>query len=85
MELLGQKIDFLGDSITEGHGTSSMNLRFTELLSSEYGILTVNHGIGGTRIARQRTPSQYPDHDKDFISRVPELDSDADVIMVFGG
>lgn len=85
MEMLGQKIDFLGDSITEGAGVSHINRRFTELLSSEYGILTVNHGIGGTRIARQRTPSFYPDHDKDYISRVNDLDSDADVIMVFGG
>ncbi len=85
MEMLGQKIDFLGDSITEGAGVSCIENRFTELLSSEYGILTVNHGIGGTRIARQRTPSFYPDHDKDFISRVNDLDSDADVIMVFGG
>lgn len=85
MEMLGQKIDFLGDSITEGVGVSSAQCRFADLLSSEYGILTVNHGISGTRIARQTTPSLYPDHDRDFISRVDELDSDADVIMVFGG
>ena len=39
MEMLGQKIDFLGDSITEGAGVSSIENRFTELLSSEYGIL----------------------------------------------
>ena len=85
MELMGQKIDFLGDSITEGHGVSCMENRFSDLLSSEYGILTVNHGIGGTRIARQKTPSFWPDHDKDFISRVPDLDADSDVIVVFGG
>lgn len=85
MEMLGQKIDFLGDSITEGVGVSRAENRFCDLLSSEYGILTVNHGISGTRIARQKTPSVYPDHDKDFISRVDDLDGDADVIMVFGG
>ena len=85
MEMLGQKIDFLGDSITEGCGTSGPGYCFADLLASEYGILTVNHGISGTRIARQRVPSDEPRFDLDFCSRVPELDSDADVIMVFGG
>lgn len=85
MELKGLKIDFLGDSITEGHGVSCIENRFTDLMAAEYGIRAVNHGIGGTRIARQRTPSFWPDHDKDFISRVPELADDADLIVVFGG
>lgn len=85
MELNGLKIDFLGDSITEGHGVTRAEYRFADRLAAQYGILAVNHGIGGTRIARQKTPSQHPDHDKDFISRVNELDENADVIMVFGG
>lgn len=85
MELKGLKINFLGDSITEGHGVTRTEYRFTDRLAAQYGVISVNYGIGGTRIARQKTPSFYPDHDKDFISRVDTLDENADVVMVFGG
>lgn len=84
MELKGTKINFLGDSITEGSGTSSHEKMYTMVIEREYGAICQNYGIGGTRIARQKTPTNEK-HDRDFISRVPEMDNDADIVVVFGG
>ena len=84
MELKGTKINFLGDSITEGSGTSSHDKMYTMVIEREYGAICQNYGIGGTRIARQKTPTNEK-HDRDFISRVPEMDNDADIVVVFGG
>lgn len=44
-----------------------------------------NCGIVGTRIARQKTPPAKSYTDRDFCSRVEEMDNDADIIIVFGG
>ena len=85
MNLKGLKINFLGDSITEGHGCSAVETRFTSKIAAEYGAITRNYGIGGTRLARQTKPSENPRHDLDFPSRVAEMDPDADLIVVFGG
>lgn len=85
MELKGTAINFLGDSITEGAGTSGIGKRFTDILSSEYEIISFNYGIGGTRIARQQNPSTEPVWDRDFISRVDEMEESSDVVVVFGG
>ena len=85
MNLKGLKINFLGDSITEGHGCSSEEKRFTDKIAAEYGAITRCYGIGGTRLARQTAPSGNPRHDLDFPSRVAEMDPDADVVVVFGG
>ena len=75
------KIAFLGDSITHGSGTTDESRRFTNLLQAETGIECLNYGIGGTRIARQHTPSDNPVYDQDFVSRVPELDETADMVF----
>ena len=85
MKLQGLKINFLGDSITEGHGCSCEELRFADRIAAEYGAITRCYGIGGTRLARQTKPSDNPRHDLDFPSRVAEMDPDADVVVVFGG
>lgn len=85
MDLKNLKINFLGDSITEGHGVSSEERRFTNLLADNYGIISRNYGIGGTRIAIQKNPSACDRHDLYFIGRVSEMDPDCDVVMVFGG
>ena len=85
MNLQGKKINFLGDSITEGHGTSGEACFFTTLIARETGAICRNYGIGGTRIARQTVPSLYPQHDLDFPGRVDGMDPDADVVVVFGG
>lgn len=85
MNLQGLKINFLGDSITEGHGCSGDETKFTSLIASQYGAVTRCYGIGGTRLARQTKPSENPRHDLDFPSRVAEMDPDADLVVVFGG
>jgi len=85
MKLEGLKINFLGDSITEGHGCSSVEKRFSDRIAAEYGAITRCYGIGGTRLARQKKPSDNPRHDLYFSSRVNEMDPDADVVVVFGG
>lgn len=80
-------LNFLGDSITEGCGTSCREgKRFTALLQARYPLAKINnYGIGGTRIARQSAPSLVPVWDRDFISRVEETDKTADIIGIFGG
>ena len=85
MKLEGLKINFLGDSITEGCGTSGGEHCFVGRIAKEYGAVTRNYGIGGTRIAPQHKPSANPRWDLDFCSRVAEMDPDADLICVFGG
>ena len=87
MELKGTKINFLGDSITEGCGTSGVEYRFTSLIEREYGAICRNYGISGTRIARQQDPGDEADlpENRDFCSRISDLDPDADIVCVFGG
>lgn len=86
MNLKGMKINFLGDSITEGVGTSRPECRYVDLIAADCGCICRNYGISGTRIARQYHPTvDNPSFDLDFPSRVAEMDPDADIIVVFGG
>ena len=85
MELQGKKINFLGDSITEGAGTSGKGHVFCDLIGEAYGAVTRNYGISGTRYAKQHTPSGDARWDLDFCSRVEGMDPDADMVVVFGG
>ena len=86
MKLENKKIVFLGDSITEGHGTSAPEYIYLNRLAEMAQLREVkNYGIGGTRIARQQKPSDPPRHDLDFCMRCEELDEDADIVVVFGG
>ncbi|MGN0363461.1 MAG: SGNH/GDSL hydrolase family protein [Bilifractor sp.] len=85
MKLKNLKINFLGDSITEGCGTSDPKNVYWNLLAMRDGVIARGYGIGGTRIARQQTKSPDPKWDQYFRSRVQDMDPDADVIVVFGG
>jgi len=85
MELNGRKINFLGDSITQGVGASEESLCYVSLIAERTGAVCRNYGISGTRIAAKRIPSETARHDLDFCSRVDQMDEDADVIVVFGG
>lgn len=85
MNLSGKKINFLGDSITEGHGTSGEAAWFCTKIAKKYGAVCRNYGIGGTRIAKQSVPDICPEWDRDFIDRVDIMDADADIVVVFGG
>lgn len=85
MELKGLKVNFLGDSITQGHGTSAPDKIYHALLKEKYGLAEArNYGIGGTRIAKQHNPTNEV-WDQDFCKRCLEMDPDADLIVVFGG
>ncbi len=84
MDLKGKKINFLGDSITEGSGASCKENCYVSLIEKDTGAICRNYGIGGTRIARQQTPSN-PIHDQYYGSRVENMDPDADIVVVFGG
>ena len=85
MELKGKKINFLGDSITEGVGASEYARCYVEQFAASTGAVCRNYGISGTRIAKRRVPYENPDFDRYYASRVPEMDPDADVVVVFGG
>ncbi len=85
MELKNLKINFLGDSITQGCGASSVEKRYTDLIASKYGAIVKNYGIGGTRIAVQTNEFSYLPHNADFVTRVDQMDDDADLVIVFGG
>lgn len=86
MELKGKRIAFLGDSITEGWGTSCVENRYDNVLLREAELgSTFTDGVGGTRIAYQRGASGDPRWDLYFCGRAASLDLSADVIVVFGG
>ncbi len=86
MDFKGKKAVFLGDSITEGAGTTGPDKIYLNLFKERMGLSeAVNYGIGGTRIATQHTHSENARHDLDFVSRVDEMDGDADLVIVFGG
>lgn len=86
MKLEGKVINFLGDSITEGHGTSDLDKVFHQLIKEKHNLkFAYNSGIGGTRIARQTVPSVKPRHDLTFELRAEIMDRTADAVVVFGG
>ncbi len=86
MELKGKKINFLGDSITEGVGCTDESKTYHQLMKERFGLAAArNYGIGGTRLAKQVKPSENARHDLDFPMRAVEMDRDADAVVVFGG
>lgn len=78
-------IDVLGDSITAGCGASSPDKNFVSLLRKKLGCTVNNYGVGGTRIARQRSLYYEYGNDHDFVERMTEMDRSADFVFVFGG
>lgn len=87
MKLEGLKINFLGDSITEGHSVNDIpQNRYDNVLKELAGLQEVrNYGIGGTRIAHQFRPSAEARWDLNFCGRAEKMNPDADVVVVFGG
>lgn len=84
MELKGKKINFLGDSITQGVGVDSPDKIYLNLLKESCELAEArNYGISGSRIARQ---SNYETENLPaFCDRFNGMDDDADVVVVFGG
>lgn len=87
MELKGLTINFLGDSITEGHGTTDESKVFHQLIKEKYGLNhAYNYGIGGTRIARQVVASKEKTrYDMTFELRAEIMERNVDAVVVFGG
>ncbi len=90
MNLQGLKINFLGDSITEGVGASSSDTVYHAVLKKMAGLKEArNYGIGGTRFALQTGAAWRPKDDyvdvNSFSERFAKMDDDADVVVVFGG
>ena len=90
MKLEGLKINFLGDSITEGVGASSADTIYHAVLKKEAKLCEArNYGISGTRFAVQKGTPERPKDDyvdvNSFSERFDKMDDDADVVVVFGG
>ena len=90
MKLEGLKINFLGDSITQGVGASSPETVYHAVLKKEANLGEVrNYGISGTRFALQKGTEERPKDDyvdiNSFSERFHMMDDDADVVVVFGG
>ncbi len=85
MKLEGLKINFLGDSITEGVGASSADTVYHSVLKKDAKLAEArNYGISGTRFALQKATADYVDINS-FSLRFDKMDDDADVVVVFGG
>ena len=87
MELKDLTINFLGDSITEGYGTTAPSKVFHQIIKEKFNMKhAYNYGIGGTRIARQIVPSRESTKcDLTFELRSEIMDRNAEAIVVFGG
>ena len=87
MNIQGFKVNFLGDSITEGAGVSDIpNCRYDNRLTKMMGLSKANnYGIGGSRLAHQTRPSEKPRYDLCFCGRAYDMDRTADMVIVFGG
>ena len=87
MNIKGFKINFLGDSITEGSGVDDIqNCRYDNRLAKMCKLAAVNnYGIGGSRIAHQLVPSLCPRYDLCFCGRAYNMDTTADMVVVYGG
>ena len=86
MNVKGFKVNFLGDSITEGIGVSDLQYRYDKLLAKMLGFSKVdNHSISGSRIAHQTYPSAKPWYDLTFCGRAYAMDTNADMVIVYGG
>lgn len=72
----GKKAVFLGDSITQQSGTTG----FIGVLKERLGLRTVvNYGSSGSCISYSGSTNNS------FFDRIPQMDNDADLIVVFGG
>lgn len=86
MDLKNKTAIFLGDSITEGAGTTCEANRYYNILKRKYGLKeAVGYGVGGTRFAVQKELSSIPSYDLRFSMRAEQMQDYADIVVVFGG
>ena len=86
MILKDKTINFLGDSITEGCGVTDEKNRYDRVLERICSLRKANnYGVGGTRIAPRKVPSENPRFDEDFAMRSALMERNVDIVVVFGG
>ena len=87
MDITGFKVNFLGDSITEGMGVlDKKKARYDRRLLRMCNLSEVNnYGISGTRLAHQMSASKNPRQDLCFCGRAYNMDKSADMVIVYGG
>ena len=78
------KINFLGDSITEGACAGVVERRYSTLVANALGAEECNFGVSGTRIAMQVRRTINPDDDV-YMRRAVKMPKNADFTFVFGG
>ena len=87
MNVKDYKVNFLGDSITEGVGVSDIsNNCYYNRLTKMLNLSKVNtYAISGSRLAHQSYPSANPRYDLCFCGRAYDMDTTADMVVVYGG
>ena len=86
MNIKGFKVNFLGDSITEGSGVENQENRYDNRIFRMCGLSAANrYAISGSRIAHQIHPSEKPRYDLCFCGRAYDMDETADMVVVYGG
>ena len=79
------KIAFLGDSITEGCGATTVDDFYINHVGMILDAKVLNYGVGGTRLAKQKEVSEEAQWDYDFLSRAETMEKDVDLVVIFGG
>lgn len=75
------KINFLGDSITNGSKLENMSeQRYTRLLEKKLKINAINSGLSGCRIAKVDLDNKIC-----FLDRIQTISKNSDFTFVFGG
>lgn len=86
MDIKGFKVNFLGDSITEGSGVDNQENRYDNRIARWCGLSATNvYAISGSRLAHQIHPSEKPRYDLCFCGRAYDMDETADMVIVYGG
>lgn len=75
-KLSNKKITFIGDSITEYNDTATYN--YVKIFETVGNCTVQNLGRSGVGYCR------YHDTNSNFISKIPDIDSDTDIIMISG-
>lgn len=83
MQLKDKKIVVIGDSITEGVGTTCLENAYPSVLAKMSGATVYNYGISATRYAYQI--EEFHVNTECFIERVARIKEEPDVVLVFGG
>ncbi|MBQ7373486.1 MAG: SGNH/GDSL hydrolase family protein [Clostridia bacterium] len=78
------KINFLGDSITNGSCATCRENTYATIVCKHFCAEELNFGIGGTRIADQKDKKEPHDFLR-FYDRAVKMDKSADFTFVFGG